>query len=202
MSDFRGRFIEDYAGGLLNVSKQEQSPTGEILAQNGFPSDGTTLFVEDGTGVKSGIKLGVSLAECLEPTTLSGIVNVSYADRTYAKIKDLKILATATASTQAALSQATIESIQNLENSFATLEQKFNNVSNSFNSLSSELGSKFSSFGSYILVYSTYNSLLQDVNNLKDGQIAAVTKDSPNNGVYAAVFNPSTGTISWVKIAS
>lgn len=201
MSDFRGRFLEDYAGGLLNVSKQEQSPTGEILAQNGFPSDGSSIFVEDGAGVKSGLKLGVSIAECLEPTTLSGIVNVSYADRTYAKIKDLKIFATATASTQAALSQATVESIQNLENAFANLEEKFNIISSNFTSLSTTFNSKFSTQGSYVLVYNTYTLLKQDLQNLKEGQLAAVIKDSENNGLYAGVYNPSTGVISWNKIA-
>lgn len=202
MSDFRGRFLEDYAGGLLNVSKQEQSPTGEVLAQNGFPSDGSSIFVEDGAGVKSGLKLGVSVAECLEPTTLSGIVNVSYADRTYAKIKDLKIFATATASTQAALSQAVVESIQNLENSFAILEQKFNNISTNFNTLSSTFNEKFSSRGSYILVYDTYALLTQDLANLKEGQLAAIIKDSSYNGLYAGVYNSSTGILSWVKISS
>lgn len=204
MSDFRGKFLEDYAGGLLNVSKQEQSPTGEILAQNGFPSDGSTIFVEDGSGQKSGLKLGLSLSECLEPTTLSGIVNVSYADRTYAKIKDLKIFATATASTQAALSQATVESIQNLENAFAKLEQKFITVNNQVNTLTSTFNNKFSDSAdaSYILVYDTYASLSQDLANLKNGQLASVIKDNANNGIYAGVSNPSTGTISWVKIAS
>lgn len=201
MSDFRGRFLEDYAGGLLNVSKQEQSPTGEILAQNGLPSDGTTIFVEDGTGVKSGLKLGVSLAECLEPTTESGIVNVSFANRTYAQIKDLKIFATATASTQAALSQATVESIQNVENGFAILEQKVNVLSSTVTNLNSTFNSRFSAPGSYVLTYANYSTLLQDFQNLRDGQLAAVYKDGSNNGLYAGVQNPSNGSLSWVKIA-
>lgn len=202
MSDFRGRFLEDYAGGLLNVSKQEQSPTGEILAQNGFSSDGSSAFVEDGAGQKSGLKLGISIAECLEPVTLSGIVNVSYADRTYAKIKDLKIFATATASTQAALSQAITTSIENLENSFSKLEREFDKTSTDISSFKSKIESKFSEKGSYVLVYQTKDELSADKASLKENQLSAVVKDGANNGIYVGSYDSSTASLSWIRIAS
>ena len=121
MADLRARFIEDYAGGLLNVARQELSTTGEVLAQDGLTSEGT-LFVEDGSGTKSGLKLGVSLAEAIDPRTELGIVNVRFADRTYAKIRDLKIFSTAIASAQAALSEAASVSISNIETSLQLLE--------------------------------------------------------------------------------
>lgn len=121
MADLRSRFLEDYAGGLLNIARQELSTTGEVLVQDGLTSEGT-LFVEDGSGTKSGLKLGVSLAEVVDPTTETGIVNVRYADRTYAKIRDLKIFSTAIASAQAALSEATSISVSNLETAFQLIE--------------------------------------------------------------------------------
>lgn len=121
MADLRTRFIEDYAGGLLNIARQELSSTGEVLAQDGFV-EGTSLFVEDGRGVKSGLRLGSSLAECIDPTTETGILNVRSADRTYAKIRDLKIFATAVASAQGALSESVAESFINLEGAFESLE--------------------------------------------------------------------------------
>jgi hypothetical protein len=121
MADLRARFVEDYAGGLLNISRQEFSTTGEVLAQDALPSE-STIFVEDGTGSKSGLKLGISLAEAVDPTTEQGIVNVRFADRTYAKIRDLKIFSTAIASAQAALSDATSGSISNLEVTLQLLE--------------------------------------------------------------------------------
>lgn len=131
MADLRKRFIEDYAGGLLNVARQELSTTGEVLAQDGLTSEGT-LFIEDGTGTKSGLKLGVSLAEVIDPTTELGIVNVRYADRTYAKVRDLKIFSTAIASAQAALSEATSVSISNLETTLQLLEDDINTVEQNF----------------------------------------------------------------------
>jgi hypothetical protein len=131
MADLRSRYIEDYAGGLLNVARQELSTTGEVLAQDGLTSEGT-LFVEDGSGVKSGLKLGVSLAEVIDPTTEMGAVNVRYADRTYAKIRDLKIFSTAIASAQAALSEAASESISNLETTLQLLEDDINTVEQNF----------------------------------------------------------------------
>jgi hypothetical protein len=121
MADLRTRFIEDYAGGLLNIARQELSSTGEVLAQDGFV-DNVTLFVEDGRGVKSGLRLGTSLAECIDPVTETGILNVRTADRTYAKIRDLKSFATAVASAQGALSDTVSETITNLESAFDSLE--------------------------------------------------------------------------------
>ena len=121
MADLRTRFIEDYAGGLLNIARQELSSTGEVLAQDGFV-DNTTLFVEDGRGVKSGLRLGSSLAECVDPTTEIGLLNVRTADRTYAKIRDLKSFATAVASAQGALSDSVATSLTNLEGAFESLE--------------------------------------------------------------------------------
>lgn len=131
MADLRSRFIEDYAGGLLNVARQELSTTGEVLAQDGLTSSGT-LFVEDGSGTKSGLKLGVSLAEAIDPTTELGIVNVRFADRTYAKIRDLKIFSTAIASAQAALSEAASTSISNIETTLQLLEDDITSVSQNF----------------------------------------------------------------------
>lgn len=127
MADLRFRFIEDYAGGLLNISRQEISTTGEVLSQDGLTSEGT-IFVEDGSGVKSGLKLGVSLAEVIDPTTEMGVVNVRFADRTYAKLRDLKIFTTAIASTQSALSEATSTSIANLETAFQLLEDDIGTI--------------------------------------------------------------------------
>ena len=127
MADLRKRFIEDYAGGLLNISRQEISTTGEVLSQDGLTTEGT-IFVEDGSGVKSGLKLGVSLAEVVDPTTEMGIVNARFADRTYAKVKDLRIFTTAIASAQSALSEATSTSISNLENAFQLLEDDINSL--------------------------------------------------------------------------
>lgn len=115
MADLRINFLEDYMGGLLNVSRQELSSNGEVLSQDGFLTD-DTIFVEDGIGVKSGLKLGVGLAESVDPTTNLGVVNVRYADRTYAKVRDVKIFTMAIASAQAALSEAVTESMSTLEN--------------------------------------------------------------------------------------
>ena len=122
MADLRSRFIEDYAGGLLNVSRQELTSTGEVLSQDGLLSN-ASIFIEDGTGTKSGLKLGVAIVEAVDPTTEEGVVNVRYADRTYASIRDLKIFSTAVASAQAALSDAATSSISNLENAFLLLEE-------------------------------------------------------------------------------
>ena len=123
--------IEDYAGGLLNVARQELSTTGEVLAQDGLTSE-NTLFVEDGSGTKTGLKLGVSLAEAVDPTTETGVVNVRFADRTYAKLRDLKIFSTAIASAQAALSEAASVSISNLETTLQLLEDDISTVEQNF----------------------------------------------------------------------
>lgn len=127
MADLRFRYLEDYAGGLLNISRQEISTTGEVLSQDGLTTE-DTVFVEDGSGVKTGLKLGVSLAESVDPTTEMGIVNVRFGDRTYAKVRDLKIFTTAIASTQSALSEATSTSISNLETAFQLLEDDINTL--------------------------------------------------------------------------
>lgn len=121
MADLRSRFLEDYAGGFLNVSRQELSTTGEVLSQDGFVSEGT-VYVEDGSGVKSGLLLGVGLAECVDPTTEQGLVNVRFADRTYAAIRDLKIFTTAISSAQYALADAVGKSTTNLEQAVQLLE--------------------------------------------------------------------------------
>lgn len=134
MADLRSRFLEDYAGGLLNIARQELSTTGEVLVQDGLTSEGT-LFVEDGSGTKSGLKLGVSLAEAVDPTTEIGIVNVRFADRTYAKIRDLKIFSTAIASAQAALSEATSTSISNLETAFQLIEDDLDSLEKNISQL-------------------------------------------------------------------
>jgi len=131
MADLLSRFIEDYAGGLLNIARQELSTTGEVLSQDGLTSEGA-LFVEDGSGTKSGLKLGVSLAEAIDPTTEMGIVNVRFADRTYAKIRDLKIFSTAIASSQAALSEATATSISNIETTLQLLEDDVKTIEQNF----------------------------------------------------------------------
>ena len=73
--------------------------------------------------------MGVSLAEAVDPTTEIGVVNVRYADRTYAKIRDLKIFSTAIASAQAALSEATSVSISNIETTLQILEGDFDSLS-------------------------------------------------------------------------
>lgn len=122
MADLRSRFIEDYAGGLLNVSRQEFSTSGEVASQDGLATDGGTLFVEDGTGTKSGLKLGAGLAEVVDPTTETSCVNVRFADKTYSKLRDLKLFTTAIASAQAALSEAASTSITNLETTLELLE--------------------------------------------------------------------------------
>lgn len=121
MADLRTRYIEDYAGGLLNIARQELSSTGEVLAQDGFV-DGLSLFVEDGRGVKSGLRLGSAIAECIDPVTDTGILNVRTADRTYAKVRDLKAFATAVASAQGALTESVTESFTNFEGAFESLE--------------------------------------------------------------------------------
>jgi hypothetical protein len=74
----------------------------------------------------------VSLAEVVDPTTETGVVNVRFADRTYAKIRDLKIFSTAIASAQAALSEATSTSLSNLETAVQLLEDDIGSVEQNF----------------------------------------------------------------------
>jgi hypothetical protein len=94
---------------LLNIARQELSNTGEVLPHDGFV-EGTSLFVEDGRRVPTGLRLGSSLAECINPTSETGLLNVRSADKTYANIRDLEIFATAVASAQGALSESVAES--------------------------------------------------------------------------------------------
>ena len=146
MADLRSKFIEDYAGGLLNVSRQELASTGEVLSQDGLLSD-TALFVEDGAGVKSGLKLGASICEVVDPTTDEGVINVRYANRTYASVRDLKIFSTAIASSQAALADASSSSITNLENAFQLLENNLDTLSSKFNTRNELVDAEFKKFG-------------------------------------------------------
>ena len=61
-----------------------------------------------------------------------GIVNVRYSDRTFAKIRDLKIFSTAIASAQPALAEATSASISNLEVTVQLLEDDVNSLGENF----------------------------------------------------------------------
>lgn len=179
MADLRSRFIEDYAGGLLNVARQELSTTGEVLAQDGFTSEGT-LFVEDGSGVKSGLKLGVSLVEVVDPTTLTGAVNVRYANRAYAQLKDLKIFSTAVASAQAALSQATSKSITNLETTLQLLEDNLE-------TLEQNLQTNLVSSQQQLQSYSLFQQSIEDIVN---EQQLAITSISARVSSLEAPANP------------
>ena len=115
----------------MNVSRQEFSTSGEVASQDGLPTDGGTLFVEDGTGTKSGLRLGAGLVEAVDPTTEASCVNVRFADKTYAKLRDLKLFTTAIASAQAALSEATSTSITNLETTLELLETDISSLQQS-----------------------------------------------------------------------
>lgn len=115
----------------MNVSRQEFSTSGEVASQDGLATDGGTLFVEDGTGTKSGLRLGAGLAEVVDPTTEAGCVNVRFSDKTYAKLRDLKLFTTAIASAQAALSEATSTSISNLETTLELLETDISSLQQS-----------------------------------------------------------------------
>ena len=139
MADLRTRFIEDYAGGLLNISRQEFSTTGEVASQDGLPTDGKSLYVEDGSGNKSGLKLGISFAEVVDPNTDEGCVNVRFADRTYASQRDLKLLGTALASVQGALTESVSTSITNLETAFELLESDVSNMQTIVSTLSDKV---------------------------------------------------------------
>ena len=123
--------------------------TGEVLSQDGFLSDASS-FVEDGTGSKSGLKLGISLCEVVDPTTEQGAVNVRYADRTYASIRDLKIFSTAIASAQAALADATSSSITNLETAFELLEDSQDSLQNQIDTNNTLFDEKIASLSSSI----------------------------------------------------
>ena len=180
MADLRSKFIEDYAGGLLNVSRQELSSTGEVLSQDGFLSD-ATLFVEDGSGSKSGLKLGNSLCEVVDPTTPQGAMNVRYADRTYASTRDLKIFSTAIASAQAALSDAAATSITNLENAFQLLETSQDTLQSRFDANVDSVNGRLADLEDQINLTDTVRNLQDQTNNLQTTLTRFVTEDQVIN---------------------
>lgn len=205
MADLRTRFIEDYAGGLLNVARQELSSTGEVLAQDGFVQ-GVTLFVEDGRGVKSGLRLGDAVAECVDPTTETGILNVRSADRTYAKIRDLKAFATAVASAQGALTESVTESFTNLEGAFESLENDVQSYRTQLNELVDNVGLDVGNLTTRIAsVETSVNTVNQNVTTL-DGRILSLETyitDVENDGVGAGnkgditVYSTGSG-VEWL----
>lgn len=89
MANLTGSNFNNLKPGLLNIS------TNDVPTSTGLPVDGSAVFVEDGFGVKSGLKLGAEVVECVEPTTRNGVVSVAFADRTYANIEELKLAITA-----------------------------------------------------------------------------------------------------------
>jgi hypothetical protein len=161
MADLRINYIEDYAGGLLNVSRQALASNGEVLSQDGFLTD-STIYVEDGTGIKSGLKLGVGLAESVDPTSPLGIVNVRYADRTYAKIRDLKIFSTATASAQAALSRSVTESISVLEGTLEHANTRLDTSERNLTNLDTRLDSEINLLNKSIATTTETLSVIDD----------------------------------------
>lgn len=227
MADLRARFIEDYAGGLLNIARQELSSTGEVLAQDGFV-EGLSLFVEDGRGVKSGLRLGSGIAECVDPLTETGILNVRSADRTYAKIRDLKAFATACASAQGALTESVSESFTNLEGAFESLESDVQAYRNQLNELidSTDLGvsglsSRIDSIdGQLVRADSDLSELSARIstveNTVENVQVVtseiAVTRSTSaladnstgtldiTGSQYYAISNVTTGVPAWVTI--
>lgn len=207
MADLRSKFIEDYAGGLLNVSRQELASTGEVLSQDGLLSD-TALFVEDGAGVKSGLKLGASICEVVDPTTDEGVINVRYANRTYASVRDLKIFSTAIASSQAALADASSSSITNLENAFQLLENNLDTLSSKFNTRNELVDAEFKKFGEL-------STLSQRVTDNEagivtvDSKVEALRKDvstSISTALVLKAINPVVflqyGAVSTVSVLS
>lgn len=205
MADLRTRFIEDYAGGLLNVARQELSSTGEVLAQDGFVQ-GVTLFVEDGRGVKSGLRLGDAVAECVDPTTETGIVNVRSADRTYAKIRDLKAFATAVASAQGALTESVTESFTNLEGAFESLENDVQSYRTQLSELVDSVGLDVGNLTTRVAsLESGLNTTNQDAATLGDRITSLETyiTDVENTGVGAGdkgdIIVYSTGAgVEWL----
>jgi hypothetical protein len=175
MADLRSKFIEDYAGGLLNISRQELASTGEVLSQDGLLAD-ASLFVEDGSGVKSGLKLGASICEVVDPTTDEGVVNVRYANRTYSSVRDLKIFSTALASSQAALADASSSSITNLENAFQLLENSLDTLSSKFNSRNDIIDTELKKFGEFATITQRLVNSEEEIAGL-DLKIAALRKD-------------------------
>ena len=179
MADLRSKFIEDYAGALLNVSRQELASTGEVLSQDGFLSD-ATLFVEDGSGTKSGLKLAKALCEVVDPTTDEGAVNVRYANRTYASIRDLKIFSTAIASAQAALADASSTSITNLENAFQLLEDSQDTLSNRFETRNEKVDEQLNKLDKITELEESFETLSATVTTV-DAKIEAKAADINSN---------------------
>ena len=207
MADLRSKFIEDYAGGLLNVSRQELASTGEVLSQDGLLSD-ATLFVEDGSGTKSGLKLGASTCEVVDPTTEEGVVNVRFADRTYASIRDLKIFSTAVASAQAALADASSSSITNLENAFQLLENSQDTISNLFNSRNEvvdqelkKLNEVDSLSSSITDLQSTTQNLALEVKTIETSVQKAILSNNTLKAITSLSFS-SYGSAASVQILS
>lgn len=188
---------------MLNIARQELSTTGEVLAQDGLTSEGT-LFVEDGSGTKSGLKLGVSLAEVVDPTTEMGVVNVRYSDRTFAKIRDLKIFSTAIASAQAALAEATSTSISNLEVTVQLLEDDVSSLGENFQQ---NLVKNQEQIQTIDLTQKDLIEKVQDLTNESislDGRIRAIevpTDSPPEISEFTTDINTFyyTGTISIVN---
>lgn len=164
MADLRSRFIEDYAGGILNISRQEFSTTGEVASQDGLPTDGKALYVEDGSGNKSGLKLGLSIAEVVDPTTEEGCVNVRYADRTYASQRDLKLLGTALASTQSALVDSVATSLNNLETAFELMESDSSSLQTVLSNLLDQVSSIADNIADLQSQMENNNSAISNIN--------------------------------------
>lgn len=191
MADLRSKYMEDYAGGLLNVSRQELSSTGEVLSQDGLLSN-STLFVEDGTGTKSGLLLGNSLCEVVDPTTEKGAVNVRYADRTYASIRDLKIFSTAIASAQAALSDAASSSITNLENAFELLEDAFDTLQNSFDTREAVVDSKLERLSELDTLTDSIANFTSEQESIVNRIDAVESKSNANSKAFSSIGNINT----------
>jgi len=199
MADLRSKFIEDYAGGLLNVSRQELASTGEVLSQDGLLAD-ASLFVEDGAGVKSGLKLGASLCEVVDPTTDEGVVNVRYANRTYASVRDLKIFSTAIASSQAALADASSSSITNLENAFQLLENSLDTLSTRFNSRNDIVDTEFKKLSEIETLSGKVTASEEEIKTL-DSKIEALKK-SVNTSISTSLTLTGIDPISYYEYGS
>ena len=199
MADLRSKFIEDYAGGLLNVSRQELASTGEVLSQDGLLSD-ASLFVEDGAGVKSGLKLGASICEVVDPTTDEGVVNVRYANRTYASGRDLKIFSTAIASSQAALADASSSSITNLENAFQLLENSLDTLSNKFDSRNDIVDTEFKKFGEITTLSQRITNTEEEIKSV-DAKVEALKKDV-NTSISTALILKAINPVSYSEFGA
>lgn len=122
MANLTGSNFNNLKPGLLNIA------TNDVPTSKGLPTDGSAVFVEDGFGVKSGLKLGAEVVECVEPTTRTGVVNVAFADRTYANIEELKLAITAIEVYRENTQRDFTESIEPLVNRVAEIESSINQV--------------------------------------------------------------------------